>query len=61
MTHLANIDKNYSSWIEELSQRYKHSQIKAATHVNSEMQQFYWSWERILLRFMQRDVWVIKC
>lgn len=29
--------------IEELSQRYKHSQIKAATYVNSEMLQFYWS------------------
>lgn len=28
--------------IEELSQRYKHSQIKAATHVNTEMLQFYW-------------------
>lgn len=35
MTHLVNIDKDYASWIEELSQRYKHSQIKAATHVNS--------------------------
>lgn len=43
MTHLANIDKDYASWIENLSQRYKHSQIKAATHVNSEMLQFYWS------------------
>ena len=43
MTHLANIDKDYASWIEELSQRYKHRQIKAATHVNSEMLQFYWS------------------
>lgn len=42
MTHLANIDKDYASWIEELCQRYKHSQIKAATHVNSEMLQFYW-------------------
>lgn len=41
MTHLANIDKDYASWIEELSRRYKHSQIKAATHVNSEMLQFY--------------------
>lgn len=29
--------------IEKLSQRYKYSQIKAATHVNSEMLQFYWS------------------
>lgn len=43
MTHLANIYKDSASWIEELSQRYKHSQIKAAAHVNSEMLQFYWS------------------
>lgn len=43
MTQLAKTDKNYTSWIEELSQRYKKSQIKAETHVNSEMLQFYWS------------------
>lgn len=43
MTHLVNIYKDYASWIEELSQRYEHSQIKTATHVNSEMLQFYWS------------------
>lgn len=41
MTHLANIDKDYASWIENLSQRYKHSQIKAAPHMNNEIMQFY--------------------
>lgn len=40
MTQLAKTDKNYTSWIEELSQRYRKSQIKATTHVNSEMLQF---------------------
>lgn len=29
------------SQLEELSQRYRKSQIKAATHVNSEVLQFY--------------------
>lgn len=43
MSQLVNIDKDYASWIEELSLRYRQSQIKAATHVNSEMLQFYWS------------------
>ena len=43
MSQLVRIDKDYASWIEELSQRYRRSQIKAATHVNSEMLQFYWS------------------
>ena len=36
MTQLIKTDKDYASWIEELSQRYRKSQIKAATHVNSE-------------------------
>ena len=43
ITKLAKTDKDYASWIEELSQRYRKSQIKAATHVNSEILQFYWS------------------
>lgn len=43
ITKLAKTDKDYASWIEELSQRYRTSQIKATTHVNSEMLQFYWS------------------
>lgn len=43
MSQLVRIDKDYASWIEELSQRYRRSQIKAATHVNIEMLQFYWS------------------
>ena len=43
MSRLVKTDKDYASWIEELSLRYKKGQIKAATHVNSEMLQFYWS------------------
>lgn len=41
MIQSAKTDKDYASWIEELSQRYRKSQIKAATHVNSEVLQFY--------------------
>lgn len=41
MTHLANIDKDYAFWVESLCRRYRHSQIKAITYVNSEMLQFY--------------------
>lgn len=43
MSRLVKINKDYASWIEELSQRYRRSQIKAATHVNNEMLQFYCS------------------
>lgn len=57
MTHLANIDKDYASWIEELSQRYKHSQIKAATHVNSEMLQFYWSLGKDIVTLHAESRW----
>lgn len=38
MSQLIKTDKDYASWIEDLSQRYRKSQIKAATHVNSELQ-----------------------
>ena len=57
MTHLANIDKDYASWIEELSQRYKHSQIKAATHVNSEMLLFYWSLGKDIVMLHAESRW----
>lgn len=46
MSRLVKTDKDYASWIEELSLRYKKGQIKAATHVNSEMLQFYWTLEK---------------
>jgi predicted nuclease of restriction endonuclease-like (RecB) superfamily len=43
MTKSINIlDKDYSKWIQELSLRYRRSQIKAAVKVNQEMLQFYW-------------------
>lgn len=71
MSQLVRTDKGYASWIEELSQRYRRSQIKAATHVNSEMLQFYWSlgkdivtlkaesrWGEKVLKFLSADLQV---
>lgn len=43
MEQLIRLDKEYASWIVELSGRYRSSQIKAATKVNDEMLRFYWS------------------
>lgn len=43
MSKLIKTDAGYSSWIQELKERYRNSQIKAATHVNQEMINFYWS------------------
>ena len=43
--------------IEELSQRYKSSKIKAATHVNSEMLQFYWSLGKDIVALHAESRW----
>lgn len=43
MSKLIKTDAAYSKWIQELKDRYRRSQIKAATQVNREMLRFYWS------------------
>ena len=35
--------ESYRNWIREVSNRFRHSQIKAAVKVNKEMLRFYWS------------------
>lgn len=40
---MAVTDQNYKNWIQDISGRFRRSQIKAATHVNEEMLKFYWS------------------
>ena len=57
MSQLVKTDKAYASWIEELSQRYRKSQIKAATHVNSEMLQFYWSLGKDIVTLRAESRW----
>ena len=57
MTQLIKTDKDYASWIEELSLRYKKSQIKAATHVNSEMLRFYWSLGKDIVTLHAESRW----
>ena len=37
------ISASYKNWIKEVSARFRKSQIKAASHVNEEMLDFYWS------------------
>ena len=37
------ISASYKNWIKEVSARFHKSQIKAASHVNEEMLEFYWS------------------
>lgn len=43
MSKIIKTDADYSRWIHELKERYRSSQIKAASLVNREMLRFYWS------------------
>lgn len=43
MSELMRLDQEYRGWIQELGERYRKSQIKAALRVNNEMLLFYWS------------------
>lgn len=43
MGKLIKSDAEYSRWIQELKERYRCSQIKAAVSVNQEMLRLYWS------------------
>lgn len=42
-SHDVYMDAEYKQWIQELSLRYRQSQIKASIRVNNEMLRFYWS------------------
>ena len=43
MSTIIHIDKEYRQWIQELSKRFRRSQIKASVKVNQEMLAFYWN------------------
>ena len=43
MSKLIKTNSEYSHWIQELKDRYRQSQIKAASLVNRELLRFYWS------------------
>jgi predicted nuclease of restriction endonuclease-like (RecB) superfamily len=43
MSKLIKVDNEYKAWISDLKQRIRHSQLKAAVRINSEMIELYWS------------------
>lgn len=57
MSNLIHIDEEYKTWINNLSLRFKQSQIKAAIKVNSELLQFYWSLGRDIVELKVEERW----
>jgi len=53
-------DQTYSQWINQLSSRYRKSQIKAAIKVNREMLIFYWSLGRDIVNMKAEQQWGTK-
>ena len=51
------LDKDYSQWINDLSSRYRRSQIKAAVKVNQEMLRFYWELGRDIVEMKAETRW----
>ncbi len=43
MNNVIKIDNEYKNWIQDISNRYRNCQIKAAVKVNEEMLRFYWA------------------
>ncbi|MBO4394471.1 MAG: DUF1016 family protein [Spirochaetales bacterium] len=54
---IMTLDKSYRDWIEELSKRYRSSQIKASCFVNRAMLEFYWSLGRDIVLHEDKNVW----
>lgn len=55
--NLTIIDKDYIHWVEELSMRYRQSQIKAAVRVNRELLKYYWELGRDIEEMHVEERW----
>ena len=54
---LTIIDKDYIRWVEDLSVRYRQSQIKAAVRVNRELLKYYWELGRDIEEMRGEERW----
>ena len=54
---LTIIDKDYTQWVENLSVRYRQSQIKAAVRVNQELLKYYWELGRDIEEMHVEERW----
>ena len=55
--NLTIIDKDYIHWVEDLSVRYRQSQIKAAVRVNRELLKYYWELGRDIEEMHVEERW----
>lgn len=55
--HNVRLDREYGSWLQEIKNRYRHSQIKAAVKVNSERLLFNWQLGRDLVIRKAEERW----
>ena len=54
---LTIIDKDYIRWVEDLSVRYRQSQIRAAVRVNRELLKYYWELGRDIEEMHVEERW----
>ncbi|MCM1189138.1 MAG: PDDEXK nuclease domain-containing protein [Muribaculaceae bacterium] len=55
MTDIIKIDENYKAWLSDVSNKFRQSQIKAATKINEEMLYFYF-WLGGKIYFLKKKV-----
>lgn len=55
--NLTIIDKDYAQWVEDLSARYRQSQIRASVKVNRELLRYYWELGRDIEEMHVEERW----
>lgn len=55
--NLTIIDRDYTQWVEDLSVRYRQSQIRASVKVNREMLKYYWELGRDIEEMRVEERW----
>lgn len=55
--NLTIIDKDYAQWVEDLSARYRQSQIRASVKVNRELLRYYWELGRDIEEMHGEERW----
>ena len=55
--NLTIVDKDYAQWVEDLSTRYRQSQIRASVKVNRELLRYYWELGRDIEEMHVEERW----